>query len=42
MVLDARDPDGTRCDEIEKYITENGKKIIYVINKIDLVPEDNA
>ena len=42
MVLDARDPEGTRCPEIEKFIVENGKKIIYVINKTDLVPEENA
>lgn len=42
MVLDARDPEGTRCPEIEKFILEAGKKIIYVINRSDLVPEDNA
>ena len=40
-MLDARDPEGTRCTEIETYIEENGKKIIFAINKLDLVPEDN-
>ena len=41
-VLDARDPDGTRTDEIEEIIKETGKKVVYVLNKVDLVPEDNA
>ena len=40
-VLDARDPEGTRCEEAESIIKEQGKKIVFVINKKDLVPEDN-
>ena len=42
MVLDARDPEGTRAEEIETLITETGKKIVYVLNKTDLVPAENA
>jgi nuclear GTP-binding protein len=40
-VLDARDPEGTRSQEVERQITaaENGaKRLILVLNKIDLVP----
>merc|ERR1711957_1160387 len=39
-VLDARDPDGCRCRELEQEILAQGgdKKIIFVLNKIDLVP----
>lgn len=46
FVLDARDPMGCRCKEIEKKIiqeiTSNGenKRIILIQNKIDLVPKD--
>ena len=32
---------GTKSDEIDKYAKEKGVKIIYVINKTDLVPSDN-
>jgi len=42
MVLDARDPEGTRAEEIESLVTESNKKIVYVINKVDLVPPENA
>ena len=38
MVLDARDPEGTRVSEIEEYAQKNGKKVIMLINKIDLAP----
>ena len=41
-VLDARDPEGTRCEEAELMIKEQGKKIVFVINKKDLVPEENV
>ena len=43
-VLDVRDPIGCRCYAIEKkYQAENpGKKIILVLNKVDLVPIDIA
>ncbi|KAL9065430.1 MAG: hypothetical protein Q9161_008241 [Pseudevernia consocians] len=39
-VLDARDPFGTRCRSVEKYIREEAphKKLIFVLNKCDLVP----
>ena len=39
-VLDARDPDGCRCRELEAEAqgSGQGKKIILVLNKIDLVP----
>ncbi|KAI9816028.1 MAG: GTPase required for pre-60S ribosomal subunit nuclear export and maturation [Pycnora praestabilis] len=39
-VLDARDPLGTRCRSVEKYIREEAahKHLIFVLNKCDLVP----
>jgi nuclear GTP-binding protein len=37
-VIDARDPISGRCAEIEAVVKEHGKKIIYILNKIDLVP----
>ncbi|KAL4770374.1 NUC091 domain-containing protein [Aspergillus nidulans var. acristatus] len=39
-VIDARDPEGTRCRGIEKYIREEAphKHLIFVLNKCDLVP----
>ena len=39
-VLDARDPVGTRCRSIEKYIREEAshKHLVFVLNKCDLVP----
>ena len=39
-VLDARDPIGTRCRSVEKYICEEAphKHLIFVLNKCDLVP----
>lgn len=39
-VLDARDPLGTRCESVEKYIREecSHKHLVYVLNKCDLVP----
>lgn len=39
-VLDARDPLGTRCESVEKYIKLecSHKHLIYVLNKCDLVP----
>jgi len=38
FVLDARNPEGTRNRKLEKMIKEKNKKIIYVLNKADLVP----
>lgn len=39
-VLDARDPVGTRCKSVEKYLKEEAphKHLIFVLNKCDLVP----
>ncbi|KAH8700238.1 nucleolar GTP-binding protein 2 [Talaromyces proteolyticus] len=39
-VLDARDPENTRCTSVEKYIREEAphKHLIYLLNKVDLVP----
>ena len=40
QVLDARDPLGTRCRSVEKYIKEEAphKHLLFVLNKCDLVP----
>lgn len=42
-LLDARDPLGCRCPELEEAVLkhESKKKLIFVLNKIDLVPKDN-
>ncbi|KAM0746605.1 NGP1NT-domain-containing protein [Meredithblackwellia eburnea MCA 4105] len=39
-VLDARDPMGTRCESVEQYLAKEkrGKKVVYILNKVDLVP----
>jgi len=40
-VLDARDPLGTRSSSIEEMTLSNyRKKLVYVLNKADLVPRD--
>jgi nuclear GTP-binding protein len=45
-VLDARDPNGTRSQEVERAIMASAnaasgeKRLILVLNKIDLVPQD--
>ncbi|KAJ5543330.1 Nucleolar GTPase [Penicillium sp. DV-2018c] len=43
-VLDSRDPEGTRCRSVEKYIREEAphKHLIFVLNKCDLVPTSVA
>lgn len=43
-VLDARDPLGTRCRSVEKYLREEAphKHLIFVLNKTDLVPTSVA
>eukprot|EP00455_Lapot_gusevi_P008432 TRINITY_DN1367_c0_g1_i1.p1 TRINITY_DN1367_c0_g1~~TRINITY_DN1367_c0_g1_i1.p1 ORF type:complete len:627 (+),score=208.55 TRINITY_DN1367_c0_g1_i1:553-2433(+) len=40
QVLDARDPMGTRCAHIERYLKRHAKhkNLIFVLNKCDLVP----
>jgi nuclear GTP-binding protein len=40
-VLDARDPLGSRNRAIEKSIISQGKRLILLLNKIDLVPKAN-
>lgn len=44
QVLDARDPVGSRAKHVEQMILEAGanqKRLILVLNKIDLIPKDN-
>ncbi|CAF3108508.1 unnamed protein product [Rotaria socialis] len=42
-VLDARDPVGCRCSQVEEVVLTSGKnkKLILLLNKIDLIPRDN-
>ncbi|XP_073731978.1 guanine nucleotide-binding protein-like 3 isoform X1 [Misgurnus anguillicaudatus] len=42
-VLDARDPLGCRCPQLEETILkhEGKKKLLFILNKIDLVPKEN-
>ncbi|NXW00488.1 GNL3 protein, partial [Fregetta grallaria] len=42
-VLDARDPMGCRCPQLEQAVICSGgdKKLLFVLNKIDLVPKEN-
>ena len=41
-VLDARDPLGSRCKEVEEAVVAGaGKRLVMVLNKADLVPREN-
>lgn len=37
-VLDARDPQGCRASHVENMVLPKGKKLILLVNKVDLVP----
>ena len=40
-VLDARDPLGSRAEAVEELILRRpGKKLVLVLNKVDLVPQE--
>ncbi|XP_048738699.2 guanine nucleotide-binding protein-like 3 homolog [Ostrea edulis] len=43
-LLDARDPLGSRCSQMEDAIISSGtnKKLVLVLNKIDLIPKENV
>ncbi|KIJ94798.1 hypothetical protein K443DRAFT_683483 [Laccaria amethystina LaAM-08-1] len=45
LVLDARDPEGCRSRLVEEEVRRReseGKKLVFVLNKIDLIPRPNA
>lgn len=42
VVLDARDPNACRSDKLETEIRANGKRIVFLLNKIDLVPAESV
>ncbi|GJE91997.1 nucleostemin-like domain-containing protein [Phanerochaete sordida] len=45
LVLDARDPEGCRSRLVEEEVRRReseGKRLVFILNKIDLVPKDNA
>ncbi|EYC27729.1 hypothetical protein Y032_0008g151 [Ancylostoma ceylanicum] len=41
-VLDARDPLGSRSASVEQQVLNNGKRLVLLLNKIDLVPRENV
>ena len=42
-ILDSRDPEGTRCKNLERLVASTpGKKLVLVLNKIDLIPVESA
>ncbi len=40
VVLDARDPESCRSERLETDIRANGKRLVFILNKIDLVPAE--
>ncbi|PAV56922.1 hypothetical protein WR25_15762 [Diploscapter pachys] len=41
-VLDARDPLGSRSPSVEQQVISSGKRLVLLLNKIDLVPRENV
>ncbi|KAH7300426.1 hypothetical protein KP509_24G062000 [Ceratopteris richardii] len=43
-VLDARDPLGSRCEDVERLVMKSGpsKHLVLMLNKIDLIPKEVA
>ncbi|XP_065303065.1 guanine nucleotide-binding protein-like 3 homolog isoform X1 [Dermacentor albipictus] len=41
QVLDARDPLGTRSPQLEQLVQSRGKRLVLLLNKIDLIPREN-
>lgn len=39
-VLDARDPEGCRCEKLEREVLAKGSRLVLLLNKIDLVPKE--
>ncbi|KAG9118705.1 hypothetical protein FRC07_006655, partial [Ceratobasidium sp. 392] len=42
QVLDARDPQGCRSPSVEDEVRRSEKRLVCVLNKIDLVPKENV
>lgn len=44
QVLDARDPLGSRCPQVEESVLSAGpgKRLVLLLNKVDLVPRENV
>ncbi|EEB89799.1 hypothetical protein MPER_12069 [Moniliophthora perniciosa FA553] len=45
LILDARDPEGCRSRLVEEEVRRReseGKKLVFVLNKVDLIPKANA
>jgi nuclear GTP-binding protein len=40
VVLDARDPEACRSEKLETEIRSSGKRLVFLLNKIDLVPAE--
>jgi CO dehydrogenase nickel-insertion accessory protein CooC1 len=40
IVLDARDPEGTRTRHVEQYLRKEAphKHVVFILNKVDLIP----